>query len=91
MGSVDQEGMSEEERLEWFHQLLEATVEFLNVDEMEVLLEIAQGIVRGQNVYGGMNLDEDTRDLLGEADEEERDWFVYRAMQFVRERRRRKQ
>lgn len=83
--------MDEEKRLAELHQILDATVEFLNADELEVLTEIAQRIVRGQKTYGYMDLDElDGRDLLVEADEEDDDWIVYRIMHSIKERRARK-
>lgn len=79
--------MTEAEELEALHQTLEATTEFMTRDEMEVLVEVAQGLVRGQEVHGFMDIDSDERDFDDEADEEMRDWLVYRAMAKIRARR----
>lgn len=78
-------------------QKLEDTVEFMNEDEQTVMTElvdivneIGAGVVRGQKIYGYMNLDEDDRNLLAQGDEEDRDQITYRLMEMVRDRRRRK-
>ena len=51
-----------------------------NDDELAVLDRILRGIEKGHVVYGHMNLAQDTRDLDAEADDEARDWLIYRAM-----------
>ncbi len=73
----ERDGDSEERRLAALHTVLDATVEFLNVDEMEVLVEVAQGLVRGQKVYGYMDLDNDDRNSVSEGCDELRDCLVY--------------
>lgn len=72
------------------------TVEDMNDDEQEVMAlmleivgEVAAGVVRGQKIYGFMDLDNDDRNSLEESDEEDRDWFTYRLMHMTKERRRR--
>jgi hypothetical protein len=79
--------MDESERLAELHQTLEATVEFLNVDEMEVLIEVAQGLVRGQKVYGHLDIEDDPREFPAEACEELRDCMAYVGMAIRRLRR----
>lgn len=59
----------------------------LNEDERDVLAEVAEGLVHGQDIYGKMDLASDTRDFVLEATHEDRDWLVYRAMQIVAQRR----
>lgn len=54
-----------------------------NDDELAVLDRILRGIEKGHGVYGHMNLAQDTRDLEAEADDEARDWLVYKAMRRV--------
>lgn len=70
--------------------------EFMNEDEQEVMAtlveicgEIGAGVVRGQKIYGYMDLMNDDRDHLAESEEEDRDWVTYRLMHFVKERRKR--
>lgn len=93
MGTTDQSSV---DRVETALTKLADMVEFMNDDEqavMATLLEIANeigaGVVRGQKIYGYMNLEEDDRNLLAEGDEEDRDWVTYRLMDMVRDRRRR--
>jgi hypothetical protein len=69
--------MSEEDEVAELHSILEATVEFLNRDELQVLIEVAQGLVRGQKVYGYLDLESDERDMVSEGCEELRDCLVY--------------
>lgn len=69
--------MTEEDHLAELHQTLEATVEFLVADELEVLIEVAQGLVLGQKVYGALDIDADERDFVAEGCEELRDCLVY--------------
>lgn len=69
--------MSEEQKMAELHSILDATAEFLNKDELEVLIEVAQGLVRGQTIYGFMNIDDDDRDMAAEGCEELRDCLVY--------------
>lgn len=56
-------------------------------DEKRAIERIIRGIEKGREVYGPMDLESDRRDLIAEADDEARDWIVYRAMQAVRTRR----
>jgi hypothetical protein len=55
-------------------------------DERAVVERVVQGIERGRSVYGPMNLATDKRDLIAEADDEARDWLIYRAMLAVQRR-----
>jgi hypothetical protein len=93
MGTTDQ---SVAERLTKALEGLADITEFMNEDEQDVMAtlveiatEIGAGVVRGQKIYGYMDLEHNDRNLLAEAEEEDRDWVTYRLMDFVRERRRR--
>jgi hypothetical protein len=93
MGTTDQ---SVAERLTKALEALADVTEFMNDDEQDVMVslieiatEIGAGVVRGQKIYGYMDLEHNDRNLLAEAEEEDRDWVTYRLMDFVRERRRR--
>ena len=55
-------------------------MESFSPDEKLVIERIVQGIEKGREVYGPMFLDRDGRDLVAEADDEARDWLIYRAM-----------
>lgn len=94
MGTTDQGSVSE--RLTRALEGLADITEFMNDDEQDVMTtlveictEVGAGIVRGQKIYGYMDLEHNDRNLLAEAEEEDRDWMTYRLMDFVRERRRR--
>jgi hypothetical protein len=54
--------------------------EFLNEDELEIVLLVAQGLRSGRDVYGPMDLDYDQRDSKQEAIAELRDCLVYTNM-----------
>jgi hypothetical protein len=69
--------MDEAERIAELHQTLEATVEFLCADELEVLIEVAQGLAQGVEVYGHLDIENDTRNFTDEGCEELRDCLVY--------------
>jgi len=60
----------------------------LNEDELEVLAEVAQGLLRGQDQYGPLDLDRDGRDFQRETLDEVRDGLVYVGVQLVQARRR---
>jgi len=79
--------MGDEERLATLHQTLDATAEFLNADELEVLIEVAQGLVRGQTNYGFLDVDNDDRDFVSEGCEELRDCLNYVAAAILKLRR----
>jgi hypothetical protein len=49
----------------------------LNNDEQTVLLEVARGLDVGRAFYGGLDLENDTRDFRAETMEEVRDALVY--------------
>jgi hypothetical protein len=57
-------------------------------DERDVLERILDGIEKGREVYGPMQLADDPRDLEAEADDEARDWLIYRSMRAVQRDRR---
>lgn len=79
--------MSEEEALASLHQTLDATAEFLNRDELEVLIEVAQGLVRGQTNYGFLDVANDDRNFVAEGCEELRDCLNYVAAAILKLRR----
>ncbi len=94
MGTTDQGSVSE--RLTKALEGLADITEFMNDDEqdvmttlVEIVTEIGAGVVRGQKIYGYMDLEHNDRNLLAEGDEEDRDWVTYRLMDMVRDRRRR--
>lgn len=64
---------------------LAARVSEFSEDERKVIDRIVSGIEKGRAVYGAMDLATEQRDLVAEADDEARDWLIYRAMQRVRE------
>jgi len=59
----------------------------LGPDELEVLAAVADGLVRGRERYGEMQLDMDRRRFDGEALEEVRDALVYAGAALVRRSR----
>lgn len=65
-----------------------AAMTVLGADELEVLAEVADGLVRGREVYGELNVSRDPRDFIREGLEEVRDAVVYVAAELVRRRRR---
>lgn len=69
--------------------LLLADLERLGEDEIEVLAEVARGLVRGRDVYGELKIDTDPRDHEREALDELRDGLVYTAVATIKRRRRR--
>lgn len=69
--------------LAWAAGIAARIAEF-SPDERRVLERIVQGIEKGREVYGPMDLANETRDLIAEADDECRDWLIYRAMQRIR-------
>lgn len=83
-------------RLENALHAIEHALEYMNPDEhrvmavlLEIVGEIGEGIVRGQKIYGYMDLLTNDKNLLAEGDEEDRDWVTYRLMDMVRDRLRR--
>lgn len=58
-------------------QKLWNAVERLGEDELRVLLQVANGLANGRNVYGELNLRKDKRNMTKEAMEEIRDSLVY--------------
>jgi len=69
---------------------LDAIVEKLYLEETEILVEVAEGLLIGQERLGAFDLAVDDRDFVREGDEEDRDNLVYRAATIVRERIRRR-
>lgn len=59
----------------------------LRGDELEVLAEVARGLMQGRAVYGQLELDTDRRDWLAETLAEVRDGLVYVGAKLVRARR----
>ena len=49
-------------------------------DELRVVDSILTGLERGADTYGPLVISDDARDWQREADEELRDWAVYRAI-----------
>lgn len=66
-----------------------ADIARLGEDELEVMAEVARGLVRGRGVYGELQIDTDTRDHEREALDELRDGLVYTAVATIRRRRQR--
>lgn len=56
----------------------------LKADELEVLFTVAQGLVKGREVYGTLRVTTDNRDFGAEALEEVRDALVYVGAKLVR-------
>lgn len=71
------------------YRRLDNIIDELWDDELEVLAEVAEALLRGQTTYGALDLAQDPRDFAKEALDEERDYLAYRAMQIVQERKRR--
>jgi len=67
----------------WLERLLELTTS-LGDGEMEVLCQVAEGLVAGQKQYGGLNPDDPSRDWLQECAEECRDGLNYLGAQLIR-------
>lgn len=66
---------------------LMAAVDQLGADELEVLCEVAAGLVAGRAVYGELRLSTDRRDFDRETLDEMRDGLGYAAMAAIRRRR----
>ena len=62
-------------------------VNVLSLDELDVLLAVAEGMVGGRHVYGALNVANDRRDFAREALEEIRDCLVYVGAKLVQVRR----
>ena len=52
----------------------------LNRDEMAVLVEVAEGLVKGRDVYGPLDTMDGRYDYVREAGEEARDLIAYMGM-----------
>lgn len=59
----------------------------LNQDELDVLIEVADGLKRGRDAYGPLDIATDRRDFDAEAQDELRDFVVYRAIAALKKRR----
>lgn len=64
-----------------------AALDQLGPDEVEVLFEVAAGLLAGRRVYGELRLDTDRRDHEREVLDEVRDGLAYAAMAAIRRRR----
>lgn len=64
--------------------------ERLNDDEREVIREVIEGLERGREVYGPLDIDGDARDFEVEALQEHRDAVVYLTVETIARRRRRR-
>lgn len=62
-------------------------MEQLGADELEVLAEVASGLVMGRSVYGALRVNGDARDWQREAFEEARDGLVYVAAALIKAKR----
>lgn len=59
----------------------------LNVDELRVVQGIVTGLAgKGRREYGPLNIEQEGRDMMGEAVEELRDCAVYLAVECERRR-----
>lgn len=56
----------------------------LNADEMAVLVEVAEGLVKGREVYGPLDVTDGRFDYVREAGDELRDFIAYAGMQRVK-------
>lgn len=81
------EPMSSAKRYNAAIDSLIATTPKLGEDEMCVLAVLAERLLKGQTVYGKLNIDEDKRDWDREAYEEDLDSAVYRAIGHVKRTR----
>ena len=61
-----------------------ALVDTLEPDAIEALLCVAVRLKKGQDYYGNLNLDTDTRDFAKEREEELQDALVYSAFVSIR-------
>lgn len=57
-------------------------------DELELLVEVAEGLALGRSQYGALDIDSDARDFELEARQEERDLVVYTLAGIIGRRRR---
>ena len=73
----------------FYRERLAEIVEGFGQDELEVMIEIAERIATGREVYGELELDTDKRDFGHEAAEEAQDLLVYLAADKIRKRRHR--
>ena len=64
-------------------RLLAATAH-LNADEMAVLVEVAEGLVKGRTVYGPLDVTDGRYEYVAEARAELRDFIAYAGMQSVK-------
>ena len=62
----------------------------LSDDAVEVLLEVASGLDKGNGLYGPLNINDNPRDWLREALDESRDLAVYLAIALIQMMRRRR-
>lgn len=65
---------------------LNTAAEQLYPEELTVLAEVAESLLRGQTSYSPLDLAKDGRDFARESWDEDRDYLAYRAMQIVRGR-----
>ena len=70
------------------YERLDNAIGELYDDELEVLSEVAEALLKGQTDYGPFDLAKDPRDWVREALDEDRDWLAYRAAQIVADRKR---
>ena len=59
----------------------------LNSDEMAVLVEVAEGLVKGREVYGPLDVTDGRFEYVKEAQDELRDFIAYAGMQKIKLRR----
>lgn len=64
-------------------------IEILGADELAALELCAQGLARGRETYGELDIDRDRRDFADEAIAELRDTMVYASAALLRLHRRR--
>lgn len=68
----------------WKRAKIAGTCMFLNADELEIVLMVAQGLKDGKEVYGDLDIETDTRDMRAEAAQELRDCLVYTSAAILR-------
>lgn len=66
-----------------YAERLRRLVHELNPDERAVLMSVAEGLVKGREVYGPLNASTEKRDMPREAFEEIRDGLIYLGVKMV--------
>ena len=68
-------------------EYLDRMLDEMAEDELEVMVEIAEGLTQGRRQYGPLVLDTDERDFHEEGIQELRDFCIYEAAVAIQRRR----